>query len=161
METVSRLSQRLRTKVRSAISKRQLPTGTVIGQCVRSCLNGESVGISPLELVSQVEATPAIRPTATTVPKKPDIFQSTLQSRTHQGAETKTFFLDSIGILLLFRHEISSIPSSIFLVDASVCTFSRTASKFTCCLARPLFEKREKALPTQRAKQATCSFQRV
>src|SRR5437660_1405258 len=75
-----------------AMSKKQPPTSTVIGHCARSHLNGELVGIVPLELVSQVEATLTTRPTTTTVPRKAAIFHTTLQSRIHKGAETKGLF---------------------------------------------------------------------
>src|SRR5712692_7326078 len=75
----------------STASKRKQPLmESVVGQCVTNPAKGESGGMRPFELVSQVESRFTPRLSTIAVPANPDTFQSQRHSCTHQGRSTRS-----------------------------------------------------------------------
>ena len=70
-----------------AARNRQKATNRVIGHWAIMIPKGESAGMLPLELVSQVEVTLTISARTTATARKAVSFQRKRQSRTHQGSD--------------------------------------------------------------------------
>jgi hypothetical protein len=88
MAVEEEVGSRLRRYASTAMRSKQVLTTNVNGQELSMRPKGESAGMFPCELVSQVESTLIVRPITPTVKRDAHTFQTHPQSRLHQTGGT-------------------------------------------------------------------------
>src|SRR5450755_1915780 len=102
-ETAGGVGHRLMSQIGNARSTRQHPMSRSQGHCANSRPHGESAGMIPLELVSQVATILSPTPSSSVVPTPAMILQVLPQKRTNQDGKVREGMCSGSGIAVLPR----------------------------------------------------------